>query len=168
MERESDPSAALRDDNKVGLGGLPGGATQEGLDANEEDVEVEGLGEVVVGAGLDAFEDIFGAGARGEHEDGGEALKVAQGAGDSEAVGAGQHAVEDDGGDRIGRVEEIGEGGVAVGFVVGAVALGCEVEEQALGEVLFVFDEGDEWGRVAHTVDSTALAGARRDWRGGG
>ena len=42
--------------------------------------------------------------------------------------------------------EEIGEGGVAVGFVVGAVALGLEVEEEALGEVVFVFDDHDEWG----------------------
>ena len=132
-----------------GRRGLPHGSAEEGLDADEEDVEVEGLGEVVVCAGLDAFEDVFGAGAGGEHEDGGEALEVAQGAGDSEAVGAGQHAVEDDGGDRFGRVEEIGEGGVAVGFVMGAIALVGEVEEQTLGEVLFVFDEGDEWLRRA-------------------
>ena len=40
--------------------------------------------------------------------------------------------------------EELGEGGVAVGLVVGAVALGLEVEEEALGEVFFVFDDGDE------------------------
>ena len=51
--------------------GLPGGAAEEGFDADEQDVEVEGLGEVVVGAGFDAFEDVFGAGAGGEHQDGG-------------------------------------------------------------------------------------------------
>ena len=132
---------------RSGLGGLPGGAAEEGLDADEEDGEVEGLGEVVVGAGFEAVEDVLGAGAGGEHEDGGVALGVAQGAGDGEAVGAGEHAVEDDGGDLFGRGEEVGEGGVAVGLVVGAVALGVEVEEQALGEVLFVFDDGDEGGR---------------------
>ena len=130
--------------------GLPGGAAQQGLDADDEDVQVEGLGQVVVGAGFEAFEDVFGAGARGEHQDRRVALGVAQGAGDGEAVGAGEHAVEDDDGDvfRAGLRggEQIGEGGIAVGLVVGAEAFGLEVEEQALGEVFFVFDEGDEGG----------------------
>ena len=45
---------------------------------------------------------------------------------------------------RCGGGEQVGEGGVAVGLVVGAVAFGLEVEEEALGEVFFVFDEGDE------------------------
>ena len=36
--------------------------------------------------------------------------------------------------------------------MVGTEALGGEVEEEALGEVLFVFDEGDEgrWGWIGH------------------
>jgi hypothetical protein len=36
--------------------------------------------------------------------------------------------------------------------VVSAVSLGGEVEEQALGEVLFVFDEGDQrrWSGFCH------------------
>jgi hypothetical protein len=73
-------------------------------------------------------------------------LGFAEGADDGEAVGAGEHAVEDDGGDRILGGEEVGEGGVAVGFVVGAIAFGLEVEEEALGEVIFVFDYDDERG----------------------
>ena len=73
-------------------------------------------------------------------------LGFAEGADDGEAVGAGKHAVEDDGGDIFAGGEEVGEGGVAVGLVVGAVAFGLQVEEQALGEVFFVFDEDDEWG----------------------
>ncbi len=129
-----------------GLRALPGGAAEEGLDADEEDVEVEGLGEVVVGSGFEAFEDLFGAGAGGEHEDWGVVLGFAEGAGDGEAVLAGEHAVEDDGGDGFFGGEELGEGGVAVGFVVGAVAFGLQVEEEALGEVVFVFDDDDEWG----------------------
>jgi hypothetical protein len=32
---------------------LPLGAAEEGFDADEEDVEVEGLGEVVVGTGFE-------------------------------------------------------------------------------------------------------------------
>ncbi len=130
---------------------MPGGAADEGLDADEEDGEFEGFGEVVVGAGLDAVEDVLGVGAGGEHEDGGEAVGGAEGLGDGEAVGAGEHAVEDDDGDFFwaggGRGEEVGEGGVAVGLVVGAEAFEFEVEEEALGEVFFVFDEGNEgWG----------------------
>ncbi len=128
-------------------GTLPGGAAEERLEPDEEDAEVEGLGQVVVGAGFDAFEDVFGAGAGGEHEDGGVLLGFAEGANDGEAIGAGKHAVEDDGGDFFGGIlfggEEVGEGGVAIGFVMGAVAFGLEVVEEALGEVFFVFDYDD-------------------------
>ena len=80
-------------------GALPCGAAEKRLQADEEDAEVEGLGEVVVGAGFDAFENVFRAGAGREHEDGGVELGFAEGTDDGEAVGAGKHAVEDDGGD---------------------------------------------------------------------
>jgi hypothetical protein len=39
---------------------LPLGASEEGLDADEEDVEVEGLWEIVVGTGFEAGEDVLG------------------------------------------------------------------------------------------------------------
>ena len=132
------------------MGGLPGGTAEQGLDADEQDVEVEGLGQVVVGAGFEAFEDVLGAGAGGEHEDGSVALGVAEGAGDGKAVGAGEHAVEDDDADffrAAGRCgEQVGARGIAVRLMVSAVAVGLEVEEQTLGEVFFVFDDGDEGG----------------------
>ena len=70
-EVECRMGAGLGGSGSRGCGCLPGGAAQQGLDADEEDVEVEGLGEVVVGAGFEAFEDVFGAGAGGEHQDGG-------------------------------------------------------------------------------------------------
>ena len=41
--------------------------------------------------------------------------------------------------------QQIGQGSVTVGFVVGAVPFGLEVEEESLGEVVFVFDYDDEW-----------------------
>ena len=125
-------------------GALPVHAAQEGGETGEEDAEVEGLGEVVVGAGGEACDDVFGAAAGGEEKDGGVAAGVAEGAEDGEAVAAWEHDVEEDGGGGVGRGEEPGEGGVAVGFEVGAVAFGFEVEEEALGEVVFVFDESDE------------------------
>lgn len=129
-----------------GCGVLPSGAAEEGFQPDEEDVEVEGFGEIVVRAGLDAFENLVRAGAGGEHEDGSVDLCFAKGADDGEAVSSGQHAVEEDGGDGFGGMEEIREGGVAVGFVMDAVAFGLQVEEKALGEMFFVFDEDDEWG----------------------
>ncbi len=129
-------------------GGLPGHAAKEGLEPGKEDVEIERFGQVVVGAGVDAFKDVLGAGAGGEHKDGGITAGVAKGAGDREAVGAWEHAVEEDGGGGVGAGggggQKSGEGQVAVGEVLRAVALGAEVEEEALGEMGFVFDEGDE------------------------
>jgi hypothetical protein len=110
-------------------GRLPRGSAEERLEAHEEDAEVEGFGEIVVGAGFDAFKDLFGARARGEHEDGCVVLGFAEGADDGEAVDAGEHAVEDDRIDIFSGGEEVGEGGVAVGFVMSAVAFGLEVEE---------------------------------------
>ena len=141
-----------------GEGVLPVHAAQEGGEASEKDAEVKGFGEVVVGTGGEAFDDVFSATAGGEQEDGGVAAGCAEGADDGEAVAAGKHDVEEDGGRRVGcagggGVEEPGEGGVAVGLVMGAIAFGFEVEDEALGEVFFVFDDGDERGRgLGHGV----------------
>ena len=72
----------------------------------------------------------------------------AEGANDGEAVCAGKHAVEDDGGDVFAgilfRRKKVSESGVAVGLVMGAVAFGLEVEEESLGEMFFIFDDHDE------------------------
>jgi hypothetical protein len=125
---------------------LPCGAAEKGLDANKEDVEIEGLGEVIVGSGFKTFKNLFGARAGGEHQDWGVALGFAEGADDGEAVGAGEHAVEDDGGDGFFGGKEPSQGRVAVSLVVGAVAFGLEVEEEALGEVVLIFYNGDERG----------------------
>ena len=78
-------------------------------------------------------------------------LGFAKGTDDGEAVGAGEHAVEDDGGDWFFGGEEPSEGRVAVGFVVGAVAFGLKVEEEALGEVVLVFYNGDERGALVQS-----------------
>ena len=54
----------------------------------------EGLGEVIVGAGGEAAEDVVGMAARGEHEGGDEHAGLTQFADDGEAVFAGQHHVQ--------------------------------------------------------------------------
>jgi len=123
-----------------GLGGMPLSAAEEAFNADQQDVEIEGLGQVVVGTGFKAFENILRAGTRGQHQDRSVALGVAQGASDGEAVFPRQHAVENDGGDGLGGREEVGKSGVAVGLVMSAIAFGGKVEEQALGQMLFVFD----------------------------
>ncbi len=46
--------------------------------------------------------------------------------------------------------EEVGECGVAIRFMVGAIAFGLKVEKQTLGEVFFVFDEDDEGSGLGH------------------
>ena len=144
------------------LRGLPSGAAQQGLDAHQQDVQVEGLGQVVVGAGFDALKDVLGTRARGQHQDRSVVLGIAQGARDREAVGAGEHAVEDDDADlfrtTIGGGQQIGKSGIAVGLMVGAEALCLEVEQQTLGEVFFVFDDGDKGGlmRVCHVYNCPA------------
>jgi hypothetical protein len=49
--------------------------------------------------------------------------------------------------------------------MVGAEALGLEIEEQTLGEVFFVFDDGDEggWMRVCHGHRSIGTRRKSRD-----
>jgi hypothetical protein len=82
-------------------------------------------------------------------------LGFAEGADDGEAVGSGEHAVEDDGRGVFLVCEKVSESGVAVGLVVGAVTLGLEIEEETLGEMFFVFDEDDERsGGLGHAVFS--------------
>ena len=62
---------------RLGAGGfgakgvLPVHTAEERGEPGEEDAEVEGLGEVVVGTSRKAFDDVFGAPAGGEKEDGG-------------------------------------------------------------------------------------------------
>lgn len=140
---------------------LPGRAAEKGLDTDEEDVEIKGFGEIVVGTGFEAFEDVFGAGAGGEEEDWSVDLRFAEGSDDGEAITSRKHAVEDDSADLLWGVEEVGEGIVAVGLVVGRVAFGLKVEDESLGEVIFVFDDYDEGrgGEGVHRNRASILDG---------
>jgi hypothetical protein len=84
----------------------------------------------------------------GHHEDRDEVAGGAQFAGDGKAVLAGQHDVEQDGLEsrflfRCGfeRRVKAGQGCFAVDGYGDIVALGLQVEEQNIGEVLLVFDD---------------------------
>ena len=76
-------------------------AAQDGADAGNHLIQREGLGHVVVAAGTQAGDLVFGGVLRGEEEDGDGASELAQAAGHLEAVHAGHHDVEDN---QIGRL----------------------------------------------------------------
>lgn len=80
------------------LGGLRGAAAQHGLDAGHQLAGREGLGDVVVGAGLEAGHLVLLLAAGGEHDerDAAGALLAAQALGELDARHAGQHPVEQD------------------------------------------------------------------------
>ena len=79
-----------------GCGGLGGAAAQQGPDPGEQFGEPEGLGDVVVGAGVQADDGVHLVGAGGQHQDREGVALGAQPAGHLQAVHAGQPQVEHD------------------------------------------------------------------------
>ena len=78
-------------------------AAQHGLDAGDELARGEGLGDVVVGAELEAVDAVVLGGARGEEDDGDDAEGgvLAEAPAEVEAVAAGHHDVEQEEGGRL-------------------------------------------------------------------
>jgi hypothetical protein len=60
----------------------------------EQDLEGEGLGEIIVGADIEALHDVAGGIACGQHEDGSAVASFAEVARDFETAYAGQHDIE--------------------------------------------------------------------------
>ena len=81
---------------QLGLGGLGRVAAQERAHAREQFGEAEGLGDVVVGPGVEPDDHVHLVGARGEDEDGDAPAVGADLAGDVEPVHVRQPQVEDD------------------------------------------------------------------------
>jgi hypothetical protein len=71
-------------------------AALEGADTSEQDGEGERLGYIVVGAGIEAFDDVGDGVAGGEHQNGDVLLHFAEAAGDLNAVDARKHDVKKD------------------------------------------------------------------------
>ena len=126
---------------------------QQALDPRQQLGEVERLGDVVVGAELEAVDHVVRLVARGEHQDRREVAVLAQPLADLEAVDLGQADVEQDEvvAPRLGR----GQPGAAVAGDVDVVLLAVQVDAQALGEGFLVLDEQDARdGFARHEPDS--------------
>lgn len=105
-------------------------APQHGFDARQQLARVEGLAEVVVGAGFQADDAVHGFVARRQQDDGDVFALVAQAAAGVGAVAARQHAVQDE---QVGGVARDARGEVAgVGRQQGVVAMPVEVVGQQL------------------------------------
>src|SRR5579884_812114 len=121
-------------------------AADEGAQAGEQLLEGERLGEVVVGAGVEAGDLVLGGVERGEQEDGcGDALAT-QRAADADAVAAREEDVEHDDVEAVvvGPHERVG--GVAVAQHLHLVPLVLKVALVAARQARLVFDQED-----AHT-----------------
>ena len=119
---------------------------QQRPQAGQQLLALEGLDQVIVGAGVEAFDAGIHGVARGEDEDG-HVAALAQGTGDIHAVDLGQTEVEDDevGVEGVG----LGEGHVAVVGDADLVALHPQRALQRLGNLGVVLDHEDPgWARV--------------------
>ncbi len=122
-------------------------AAADGADAGEEFAGVEGFGEVVVGAHLEADDavDVFAAGGEEEDAVGGGGAEAGE---DFEAVDAGEHDVEEDHGPGAGAGGF--EAGVAAVDGVDAEVVAGEVLGEHVAELDIVVDEED----VFHVRDA--------------
>ncbi len=134
--------------DRIGRGGAFGGGArgtaQQGTDPGDEFARAVGLGEVVVGAQVEAEQQVVLGGTRGEHQDGQLVSLGAQGTHDVEAVQARHHHVEH---------EQVGCGPVEVVERLAPVAhddhgvtLALQVAAGQLGLLLVVL--GDHHVRV--------------------
>ena len=118
-------------------------AAQDGAQAGLQLARLEGLGEIVVGAELEADDAVHRLAARGQHQDR-HVAGAAQAAAEIEPVGIGQHEVEDD------RVEGLAlELGLAVAAGAGdghAKARPAEIVRNHPGEAVVVVDHQDALG----------------------
>jgi hypothetical protein len=87
------PAGSLGRAGRLAGAGEPGAAPQQALEPRQEYGQLEGLGEVIVGAGRESLEHVFWAAARREDENGHVVLRLAQRGDHGEAVHARQHHV---------------------------------------------------------------------------
>ena len=122
---------------------VPAAPPQQTVDARQENGQVERLGKIVVGPCFESTQNVSRAPARGQHQNRNELADGSKLRGDRKSVLAGQHDVEDDGVERLPVDQQHAERAFAVGHNRRLVSLRFEVEPQAVGNVLLVFDDQD-------------------------
>ncbi len=113
------------------------------------------LGKVVVGAGCETFENVFRTAAGGEHQDRNVVARFAECGSHGEAVHAGKHYVEYHGIERFLLGDKALDSGLSIANELDRMALGFEIEAQAVGDVSFVFD----YKHATHGVLRDGLTG---------
>ncbi|MCU1239233.1 MAG: hypothetical protein JWP63_7200, partial [Candidatus Solibacter sp.] len=113
-------------------------AAEKSADAGEEFDEGEGLDEVIVGAGFEAFHAVVEGAAGTEDEDRRADFAIANFLEDLKAVHVGQHAVEDEE-IVIGGVDQIERGGAGEGGV-DRVSGAFQPATEKIGNAFFVLD----------------------------
>src|SRR5271156_1050424 len=136
------------------FGEKPLAPAQQTLQPGEKYRQLKRFGKVVVSAGCKSLQNIFGAAARSENQNGNVIVSFAQGGDDGETVFAGEHYVQHDDVEFFVLCDEAIEGGFAVAGNFDGVAFGFKVEAQAFGEVRFVFDH-------QHAAHATFLGNSR-------
>ena len=94
---EGGPVRALAGPAQREAGAKPRHAAEKTVETRQQDGKIERLGQIIVGAGAESVEHVFGTAARGEHQDGNEILLRPQLRGDGKAISSGKHDVQDDG-----------------------------------------------------------------------
>lgn len=119
-------------------------APREGAQVGQKLGGGEGLGHVIVGAGVVAADLVADGIAGSEQQDGGAHVGPAQALGHGEAVGLGQHDVQDD--DVVGARPTVLHASLPIVHDVGGVAIVLKDAGQRLGEAGVVFHDQNVHG----------------------
>src|SRR5919108_1335424 len=155
VDAEVADCVALR--NRLGLGGIRCRAAHDGVDPRQHLAHRERLGDVVVGAQLEA-DDLVDLGVFGRDHDDRHAARLAQRPAEVEPAHSGQHQVEQD--QVRSRGPSGAQAGGAVGRLVDGKAGGDEVVLQHLADAFVVLDDEDSaraavGARPAHPSSTT-------------
>ena len=118
-------------------------AAKQPLHAGDENRQLEGFRQIVVGARLKSLKNILRAAAGGEHQDRDELPGAPQLGHDREPGHAWQHDIEDDQVEASGIGQQLRQRRFSRVHHLGVVMLGDQVELQTCGDMLLVFDDQD-------------------------
>ena len=136
---------------RTGARGRAGGAAQHALHAGEQLARLERLGDVVVGAGLEPDHPVHGVGRGRHHDDADAARALAQPAREDEAVLARQADVEQHQRRQLA-LQQLAQGGAAVGAADAEVLL-AKVVDQQLPLRRLILDH-DNMRTMVHSAES--------------